>query len=283
MQPFLADSCNTTALLSSGEIPKYLELLADNVDVPDIRDTPAGGYEVPRPVQILDKNDHLNKEQRKSSEVSDPQSELPQDNEQLIEEAAVNRVKRESAISLHSQEHKRSSLISVGEKFDVPKLAAHHIHKIPTLAHRNSQSSVDDSRPKCDKSSIEIRGSLTSLSGRSSSSQGSSASLTPSTRPSSSLINSQNTLPLKNSNAGGGGGGGNKRNSFASDPNAGRNTIAGKLHRTHSVLQGGKANIPLAINSALLNSLRQTPSANDDSNDVATYSNINSEAVKVNG
>ncbi|XP_046600630.1 proto-oncogene tyrosine-protein kinase ROS isoform X2 [Neodiprion lecontei] len=268
MQPFLPDSCNTTALLASGEIPKYLELIADN-DVPDVRDTPTGGYEVPRPVQCLDKNE-VQKES-KIPELSDSQNESSNlDREQL--EDVVNQ-KRESANNFDLTEPKRASISSTGEKFcilDSSRLA-NHVSKC--IAATNSPSSIDDSR-KSEKISTEIRGSLTSLSGRSSSSHGSSTSLTPS-RPSSSLLNSQNTLPLKKNGA-------TKQNILSSDTNGGRNTIS-KLSRTHSILQNGKANIPLAINSALLNSLRQTPDTGEDGNEIATYTNINSDAVRVNG
>lgn len=235
MQPFLPDSCNTTALLSSDEIPKYLELLADN-EVPDIRDpTPIGGYEVPRLGQTSDKND-LQKGVNRTETSDEVATVAPDGSEETISR------KRASI----------SSVADTGVVSEGPKTA------------------------KSDKFTPEIRGSLTSLSARSISSHGSSASLASTTRPSSSLINSnnQNTLPLKKN--------GNKRNSFASELQNGKNTIT-KLNRTHSILQNGKANIPLAINSALLNSLRHTPSANEEVSDVATYTNINSDAVRVNG
>ncbi|XP_012264218.2 proto-oncogene tyrosine-protein kinase ROS isoform X2 [Athalia rosae] len=271
MQPFLPDFCNTTALLSSGEIPKYLELLADN-DVPDIRDIPTGGYEVPRSAQILDKTEVQRESKR--PEVANPQIECPALDFEQPE--GISNQKRESATSTELQGHKRTSISSIGEKFNILDSVkiANHISKAMTI--RNSPISIEEIR-KSDGGLLEVKGSLTSLSSRSNSSHGSSASLAPSTRPSSSLINLQNTLPQKKTN-------GSKRNSFASDPNSGKNTIS-KLHRTHSVLQNGKANIPLAINSALLNSLRQAPSTNEekDSSDVATYTNINSDTVRING
>lgn len=58
-----------------------------------------------------------------------------------------------------------------------------------------------------------------------------------------------------------------------------------KLHRTKSNLQTGKANIPLVINSGLLNMLRQAPDTEDEeeenTGDDVNYANIDPENVTV--
>ncbi|OXU31361.1 hypothetical protein TSAR_014934 [Trichomalopsis sarcophagae] len=69
--------------------------------------------------------------------------------------------------------------------------------------------------------------------------------------------------------------------STGTETTAGNNkTTIPKLQRTKSTLQGSKANIPLVINSALLNMLRQAPEIEDEGDDV-NYANIDSESVNV--
>lgn len=57
-------------------------------------------------------------------------------------------------------------------------------------------------------------------------------------------------------------------------------TALPKVQRSKSNLQTSKANIPLVINSGLLNMLRQAPEIEDDSDSV-TYANIDSDNVNV--
>ena len=108
-----------------------------------------------------------------------------------------------------------------------------------------------------------MKGSETSLEGKSSSSLSSNLSLALPTRSSSSLINSQSSLPLKIPS----------RDNLSSETNFGPPDFA-KVQKTSSYLQ--KAKIPLVINNALLNLLQQTPGEE-------SYTNINTDAVRVNG
>lgn len=102
----------------------------------------------------------------------------------------------------------------------------------------------------------------------SSSSLSSNPSLAPPIRLSLSLTSSQNVLPSKNSVIGGVG----ESTLTISDSNVTESRLP-NIQRIHPNLQNGKADIPLVINSALLNNLlRQAPVA-DDRDDIVTYTN----------
>ncbi|XP_076297885.1 receptor protein-tyrosine kinase sevenless isoform X2 [Lasioglossum baleicum] len=274
MQPFLQNSHNGT---QSGEIPKYLELLADNEDI-ILRENSTSGYEVPRSIHISDQNlGNVNKANTntdlKDSIHSDSLQEQKESLTEDKEHSAKRCDKRSSVSSLNLPERKRASITSMTEKCNTLDSSKLTNPTIKAILKRDSFTSLTDHRRNT-RSTTERRGSEISLEGRSSSSLSSNISLAPPTRPSSSLISSQNVLPLKNSVMGGNG------ESTLNDSSITKNTLP-KIQRTHSNLQNGKANIPLVINSALLNLLRQTPV--EDSNNIVTYTNINTDAVRVNG
>ncbi|KOC66937.1 Proto-oncogene tyrosine-protein kinase ROS [Habropoda laboriosa] len=278
MQPFLQNSHNATLTLQSGEVPKYLELLADNEDIIP-RENSTNGYEVPRSIHISDQNlANTNKVGTNSDAKRDnlhPESTLQEqkDNPGDTKEQSEKKCdKRSSISSLNLPERKRASITSMTDKCNTLDSSKLTNPTIKAILKRDSFTSLTDQR-KNKRNATERRGSEISLEGRSTSSLSSNISLAPPTRPSSSLISSQNVLPLKNSVIGG--------DSTLNDGNVTKNTLP-KIQRTHSNLQNGKANIPLVINSALLNLLRQTPVV-EDSNNIVTYTNINTDAVRVNG
>ncbi|XP_016769860.2 proto-oncogene tyrosine-protein kinase ROS isoform X5 [Apis mellifera] len=276
MQPFLQNSHNATPTSQSGEMPKYLELLADNEDI-ILKENSTNGYEVPRSIHISDQNlANTNKASTNVDVKSNLHSDASQEQKDIISSDIKEQLekkcdKRSSISSLNLPERKRASITNMTEKCNTLDSSKLTNPTIKAILKRDSFTSLTDQR-KNKRNVTERRGSEISLEGRSSSSLSSNISLAPPTRPSSSLISSQNVLPLKNCVIGGTG---------ESTDNVAKNTLP-KIQRTHSNLQNGKANIPLVINSALLNLLRQTPVV-EDSNNIVTYTNINTDAVRVNG
>ncbi|XP_061926816.1 proto-oncogene tyrosine-protein kinase ROS isoform X9 [Apis cerana] len=276
MQPFLQNSHNATPTSQSGEMPKYLELLADNEDI-ILKENSTNGYEVPRSIHISDQNlANTNKASTNIDVKSNLHSDASQEQKDIVSSDIKEQLekkcdKRSSISSLNLPERKRASITNMTEKCNTLDSSKLTNPTIKAILKRDSFTSLTDQR-KNKRNVTERRGSEISLEGRSSSSLSSNISLAPPTRPSSSLISSQNVLPLKNCIIGGTG---------ESTDNVAKNTLP-KIQRTHSNLQSGKANIPLVINSALLNLLRQTPVV-EDSNNIVTYTNINTDAVRVNG
>ncbi|XP_006622853.1 proto-oncogene tyrosine-protein kinase ROS isoform X3 [Apis dorsata] len=276
MQPFLQNSHNATPTSQSGEMPKYLELLADNEDI-ILKENSTNGYEVPRSIHISDQNlANTNKASTNVDVKSNLHSDASQEQKDIISNDIKEQLekkcdKRSSISSLNLSERKRASITNMTEKCNTLDSSKLTNPTIKAILKRDSFTSLTDQR-KNKRNVTERRGSEISLEGRSSSSLSSNISLAPPTRPSSSLISSQNVLPLKNCVIGGTG---------ESTDNVAKNTLP-KIQRSHSNLQNGKANIPLVINSALLNLLRQTPVV-EDSNNIVTYTNINTDAVRVNG
>ncbi|XP_011637649.1 proto-oncogene tyrosine-protein kinase ROS isoform X2 [Pogonomyrmex barbatus] len=282
MQPFLQNSNNATLSPQSSEAPKYLELLADNEDVV-LRENPTNGYEVPRSIHISDQNlanissISCTSHDRKSSlpvEITGKRKESTAEGQKQSDRKLY---KRSSIASLNLPDRKGTSISEIPEKCNTLDGSKSSVNSIARATlKRDSFSSLNGQR-KYKTSLNERRDSEASIGNRSCSSH----SLAPSTRPSSSLINSQTILPtcLKGNvimtNVAVNGEVPSNENTVA------KNTLP-KVQRT-SNLQNGKANIPLVINSALLNLLRrQTPVVEDGSN-IVTYTNINADAVKVNG
>ncbi|XP_012234446.2 proto-oncogene tyrosine-protein kinase ROS isoform X2 [Linepithema humile] len=281
MQPFLQNSNNATHNPQSGEVPKYLELLADNEDAVS-RENPTNGYEVPRSIHVSDQN--LTSISRISCVNQDRKCSLPTDNTQERKEHSTEERKqfdgrlydkRSSITSLNLPDRRGASVSGMPEKCNTLDSLKSANSVAKAALKRNSFSSLNGQR-KYKTNLSERRDSEASIEDRSCSSH----SLAPSTRPSSSLINSQTVLPcLKNNVTASNVTGNGEVPSIEST--ATKNTLS-KIQRTHSNLQNGKANIPLVINSALLNLLRQTPVV-EDGNSIVTYTNINADAVKVNG
>ncbi|XP_018353318.1 PREDICTED: proto-oncogene tyrosine-protein kinase ROS isoform X2 [Trachymyrmex septentrionalis] len=279
MQPFLQNSNNATLNPQSGEAPKYLELLADNEDIV-LRENPTNGYEVPRSIHISDQN--LANISRISSTSHNRKSSLPTETTEEQKERSTEEqkqsdrklYKRSSITSLNLPDRKGTSVSGMLDKCNTLDSSKSVNSIAKATLKRDSFSSLNGQR-KYKTSLGERRDSEASIEGRSCSSH----SLAPSTRPSSSLINSQTVLSSLKNNA-------IVSNAVNGEVPSGESVVTKsmlpKVQRTHSNLQNGKANIPLVINSTLLNLLRQTPVVEDGSN-IVTYTNINVDAVRVNG
>lgn len=276
MQPFLQNSNNATLSPQSGEAPKYLELLADNEDIV-LRENPTNGYEIPRSIHISDQN--LTNISRVSCASHDRKSSLPTETTEECKERSTEEwkqsdrklYKRSSIASLNLPDRKGTSIAGMPEKCNTLDSSKSVNSIAKATLKRDSFSSLNGQR-KYKTSLSERRDSEASIENKSCSSH----SLAPSTRPSSSLINSQTVLPCLKSNIVAVNG------EMPSSESVVTKSTLPKVQRTHSNLQNGKANIPLVINSALLNLLRQTPVVEDGSN-IVTYTNINADAVRVNG
>ncbi|XP_025159700.1 proto-oncogene tyrosine-protein kinase ROS isoform X2 [Harpegnathos saltator] len=283
MQPFLQNANNATQLSPhSGDIPKYLEVLADNEADIILRKSPTSGYEVPRSIHISDQNlANISKfncasQDRKCSLPSEiPRERKQRSMEERKRSDGTLYDKRSSIASLNSSSDRRGASSALSEKSDTLDSGRLANYLTRTTLKRDSFSSLNEQRKYITSLSERRDSEATSLDGRSCS----SLSLAPSTRPSSSLINSQATvLPTKNNV------GANGEVPASNAENAVTKNALPSIQRTpHSNLQTSKANIPLVINSALLNLLRQKPVV-DDSNNIVTYTNINAaDAVRVNG
>lgn len=279
MQPFLQNSNNATLGTQSGEAPKYLELLADNEDIV-LRENPTNGYEIPRSIHISDQN--LANISRISCSSHDRKSSLPTEATEERKESSTEErkqsdrklYKRSSITSLNLPDRKGTSVSGMSERCNTLDSSKSVNSVTKATLKRDSFSSLNGHR-KYKTSLSERRDSEASIENRSCSSH----SLAPSTRPSSSLINSQTVLPCLKSNV-------VISNAVNGEVPSSESTVTKstlpKIQRTtHSNLQNGKANIPLVINSALLNLLRQTPV--EDGSNIVTYTNINADAVRVNG
>jgi len=278
MQPFLQNSNYAMLNRQSGEVPKYLELLADNEDV--LKENPTNGYEVPRSSQISDQNlaninmiNCINQDRKCSLPTEITQERKEHSMEERKRSDGKLYEKRSSITSLNLPDRKGASISGIPEKYNTLDSSKSVNSVAKTIPKRDSFSSLNGRKYRTDLNGR--RDSETSIEGRSSSSH----SLAPSTRPSSSLINSQTVLPCLKLNvlasvAGNG--------EVPSNENGMTKCTLPKIQKTHSNLQNGKANIPLVINSALLNLLRQTPVV-EEGNNIVTYTNISADAVRVNG
>ncbi|XP_011687300.1 PREDICTED: proto-oncogene tyrosine-protein kinase ROS isoform X2 [Wasmannia auropunctata] len=286
MQPFLQNSNNATLGPQSGEAPKYLELLADNEDIV-LRENPTNGYEVPRSIHISDQNlsnistISCTNHDRKSSlptEATDERKECSTEDRKLSNGKLY---KRSSIASLNLPDQKGTSISGMPEKCNTLDSSKSVNSIAKATLNRGSFSSLNGQR-KYKIGLNERRDSEASIEDKSCSTH----SLAPSTRPSSSLITSQTVLPCLKSNVVVVSSAVNGE--VLSSESAVTKSTLPKVQRTHSSLQNGKANIPLVINSALLNLLRQTPVVEDapsstPSGNIVTYTNINADAVRVNG
>ncbi|XP_011346152.2 proto-oncogene tyrosine-protein kinase ROS isoform X2 [Ooceraea biroi] len=275
IQPFLQYSNDTALGPQSGEGPKYLELLADNEDSAS-RENPTSGYEVPRSIHVSDQNlaiyrlNYTNQDRKSSlpTEAAQERKECSTEERKQLDGKLYD--KRPSIASLNLPDRKGASVSGMPEKCNTLDSAK----SARAALKRDSFSSLNGHR-KYRAGLNERRDSEASIGDRSSSSH----SLAPSTRPSSSLINSQTALTcvLKNNVV---------ENVVVGETSPNETAVPKstlpKVQRTHSSLQNGKANIPLVINSALLNLLRQTPVVEDGGN-IVTYTNISADAVRVNG
>ncbi|XP_043279081.1 proto-oncogene tyrosine-protein kinase ROS isoform X3 [Venturia canescens] len=273
MQPLFQDSA--AALLRSTNVPKYLEVLADNVST----ENHAGEYEIPRSIHMseevivdADQSVSLPEDETRKSMEPEIESETKVAFENVGEDRKNSLQERLSVTSLNISEGKKEALDNIEERnktldgMRVGKTSGNTIGKESSLLPLNE-------RRKFGNSTIARRtldnGSETSLEGMSS--IGSSIGSLASTRPSSSLINSQQSLSLKNSNPTVSNG-----DTVNNDANV---TKVPKLQVNHATLQNNRANIPLVINRVLLNLLGPSQTIEDGGNEIATYTNLNTTDV----
>ncbi|XP_014608086.1 PREDICTED: proto-oncogene tyrosine-protein kinase ROS isoform X1 [Polistes canadensis] len=272
MQPFLQNPSNITLETQSDGVPKYLELLADNDEVV-LRENRVTEYEVPRSIHISNPNlINIDKISQKRLEVNN----LVDSRE--LKEFLKNGIKdRRSSIT--SSEPCRETIFETNmtdrcKTLDTFKLRNSKIRssftgdssineqlkfkRCNTLKRRNSEMNLE----RNDKSLINNT--------KTNQSPASSTNRTNLITKDSQNVSSRNNATRQDESV------------DVSDNNSIKNNNLTKLQRTPSTLQGGKANIPLVINSALLNLLRQTPII-EDSNNSVNYTNINTDTVKVNG
>lgn len=283
MQPFLQDSNSATTLRCSSGAPEfYMEVLPDDqANTP--KDSHIGEYEIPRsiPGPIIAENRTLNTELNSTSTLLGKRKNVT-DGAQLQSEPTVDNQeydrnslhKRSSITSLNLTDRKRASLTSVRKKSKTLDNVGGNTPIVQSSASKDASPLSINQRRDFQKSSTGAS-SETSLEDRSCSSFESSVSLAPSTRPSSSLINSQQSHPSKNGSV--------LLTSREIVPCEASTAKPQKLLITHATLQNGKANIPLVINTqrALSNLLGQSRDV-EDSSTIVTYTNLNSKAARVN-
>ncbi|KAK0161869.1 hypothetical protein PV327_008274 [Microctonus hyperodae] len=273
MQPFLQDTSNTTVRLSSNEVPKYLELLADSSET--IIKTNAGDeYEIPRAIHIT--NNNLND---KSIMIS-IQPDANANSETLLMRNKITPEDREHLDNVLSQ---IGSLNSASEKSKTLDNSNIPNSRIISAFTNDLRASLNERAKLKNKNSD--KSSKVSLDDRNCNSLDSSISslrsAIPSTRPSSSILGSQHNLPLKN----------NEldintattttnKDNIINEPNIIGNATL-RLHKNHANLQGNKANIPLVMNNVLWNLLRD-PGIEDSPTNIVTYTNVNTDSTRVN-
>ncbi|XP_074098359.1 receptor protein-tyrosine kinase sevenless isoform X3 [Cotesia typhae] len=308
MQPFLQDTSSTTVTtirLSDVELPKYLELLAESSGV--IIKPQTDEYELPRSIQIVpslvDKKIGQPDLATKPSEL--PRREItPEDREHLDNIL--------SQIGTLNTTERSKTLDNLRLKNNAKVINAFKNGLRASLNERTSRQLSSNINNKNNDRSSKI-----SLDDRNCSSLGSSISSLrgslPSTRPSSSVLDSQHNLPLKNINHSNNYNYSNNNNinnhnsldsnhsSTSSSTSITTTSIAPKdnnniiinetniigngtlrVHKNHANLEGSRANIPLVMNNVLLNLLRQPPQVIDEStNNIVTYTNVNTDSTRV--
>ncbi|XP_015109279.1 proto-oncogene tyrosine-protein kinase ROS [Diachasma alloeum] len=224
MKPFLQDSTTTTATQLSTEVdvPKYLEIIADAPGT--IGETVIDEYEVPRSIPI-----------GSIAGIS------PDDRKHL--DSILSKIGSLASVAEKSQALSNPRLVISALPTDL-RAALSERAKLKRKTDEGAEMSADERNCNSLSSSISsLRGAL------------------PSTRPSSSVLESQPSVTLKNDL------------SSVRDNNS---TL--RLHKTHTL--NGKANI--TINSSLLNLLRQSSGFEDSGLNIVTYTNVNTDSTRVN-
>ncbi|KAL2717170.1 proto-oncogene tyrosine-protein kinase ROS isoform X4 [Vespula squamosa] len=267
MQPFLQNSQNVTLVTQSDDVPKYLELLADNDDVV-LRENRVTEYEVPRSIHISNPNlINIDKISQGLMEVRN--LEDLQESKEFLKNGVKDR-----RSSITSSEPSKEAIFKTNmtdrcKTLDTSKLRNSNIRATST-----GDSLMNEQQKYKRNSTIERRKSEMSLEKKDKMVINSNTNTPVSTRSNVITNDSHNVSSRNNATK-------PDENEEISD-NSIKNNNSTKIQRTQSTLQSGKANIPLVINSALLNLLRQTPIIEDGNNSV-TYTNINTDTVRVNG
>ncbi|KAI4491080.1 hypothetical protein M0802_010497 [Mischocyttarus mexicanus] len=268
MQPFLQNPSNTTLETQSNDVPKYLELLADNDEVV-LRENRVTEYEVPRSIHISNPNlINVDKISLRRLEVNN----LVDSRE--LKEFLKNGIKNRRS-SITSSEPCRETIFETNMTDRCKTLDTFKLRNSNTRASFTGDSSINEQLKFKRCNTIKRRNSEMSLERKDKTVMNSNKNQQTSTGSNLITKDSQNVSSRNNATK-------SDESGDISDNNTIKNNNLTKLQRTPSTLQSGKANIPLVINSALLNLLRQTPII-EDSNNGVTYTNINTDTVKVNG
>ncbi|XP_046814673.1 proto-oncogene tyrosine-protein kinase ROS isoform X2 [Vespa crabro] len=267
MQPFLQNSQNATLVTQSDDVPKYLELLADNDDVV-LRENRVTEYEVPRSIHISNPNliniDKISQELMEVRNLEDSRKSR---------EFLKNGIKdRRSSIT--SSEPSKEAVFKTNMTDRCKTLDTSKLRNSNIRASFTGDSLMNEQQKYKRNNTIERRKSEMSLERKDKMVINSNTNISVSIRSNVITNDLQNVSSRSNATK-------PDENGDISD-NSIKNNNSTKILRTQSTLQSGKANIPLVINSALLNLLRQTPIIEDGNNSV-TYTNINTDTVKVNG
>uniref|UniRef100_A0A0C9QKB2 MIMI_L478 protein n=1 Tax=Fopius arisanus TaxID=64838 RepID=A0A0C9QKB2_9HYME len=234
MKPFLQDSTTPTITQISTEvdIPKYLEIIADAPG--NIREPSIDQYEVPRSIPIAS-----------IAGIS------PDDRRHL--EGILSQIGSLTAVAEKSHTLSNSRLVISALQND-SRATFNGRAKLRRKADEAAEIATDERNCNSLSSSISsLRGTL------------------PTTRPSSSVLESQQNITLKND-----------LSSFRDnikEPIINSNSTL-RLHKTHTL--NGKANIPLVKNKLLLNLLRQGSGIDDSALNIVTYTNVNTDSTRVN-
>ncbi|KAK2578971.1 hypothetical protein KPH14_011171 [Odynerus spinipes] len=274
MQPFLQNQQNATLVMQPDEVPKYLELLADNDDVVP-KENRITEYEVPRSIHIsnpnlinIDKTEHRLLQYRSLEDSWDSDELLKNSVRDRRSSVTSSEPSREATIktnvidrckTLDASKIRNSSSRGCfkGESFAVPKDQQQRFKSSDTVERKSLKVSVAEEK------------------------DGTTVNSTKNTRVVSTHLNSFSNDSL-NVSLGNDVSNANEHGEGDVNETSVKNNNSTKIQRTQSTLQSSKANIPLVINSALLNLLRQTPTIEGGNNSV-TYTNINADAVRVNG
>lgn len=267
MQPFLQNSQNATLVTQPDDVPKYLELLADNDDVV-LRENRVTEYEVPRSIHISNPN-LINIDKISQGLMEVRSLEDSRESKEFLKNGVKDRRSSITSSEPSKEAIFKTNMVDRCKTLDTSKLRNSNIR-----ASFTGDSLMNEQLKYKRNSTIERRKSEMNLERKDKMVINSNTNIPVSTC--SNVITNDSQTVSSRSNAKKPG-----ENGDISD-NSIKNNNSTKIQRTQSTLQSGKANIPLVINSALLNLLRQTPII-EDSNNSVTYTNINTDTVKVNG
>jgi uncharacterized protein YbaR (Trm112 family) len=264
--------------------PKYSWLLDNALEADELKN-PRAAYEIPKSIPILLDNKAHNEsryieicssEQNKERELTNiPMMECYNDlNSTIIQSEKQEENPRWNRISVTSLNlierknekanvlDKRSSTASLGEKFKSADPMKQSGSYARLVGNGESVTSLSDWR-RVKKIVSDEREKLNVERNNSDETKGNNLSTT-----SPSICYSMVAFPQTLG----------EQRCAASNNNETNKVAFTKLQRSKSNLQNSRANIPLVINSALLNLLRQDI---ENDNDDVTYANINSDLVNV--
>lgn len=236
MKPFLQDSTTTTVTQLStltDDVPKYLEVIADGPGA--TKETAIDEYEVPRSIPI-----------------SSLATISPDDRKHLDD--ILSKLGSLTSVAEKCQTLSTSRLVKSTRAIDL-RATLNDRAKLKRKTDERAEMTADE------RNCNSLSSSISSLRGSS-----------PSTRPSSSVLEPPHNATLKNDLS-------NSRNNNNNEPIIGNSTL--RLHKNH--ILNGKANIPLVRNNSLFNNLlRQATGIEEAGLNRVSYTNVNTDSTRVN-